>query len=399
MEPTEVSDAMAAMDALWHRAASGRPFSLVLLDGRMPDADGLAVAARIRERAELAATRIILLSSGERPGDGARIRELGIEAQLLKPAQQDELLETIYRVMSKAVSSGRRRVTRSEAASGPSSLPHQHAQSSTHHPRSATVLHVLVAEDNELSAQVVEQALLRHGHRVRLATTGREALALTEQEHFDVLLLDVHMPELDGFEVVRAIRDRESTEGGHLPIIAFTARSRKEDRERCLAAGMDDFQTKPIRPADLLAAIQRVVSTQSSQRPGAWDVLDARGLLAACGGQPTLLAKMCQTLASRAPAQMATIQGALQDSDLHRLREAAHKSCGLLSEFSSVAGDLAGDLEHLASQGDLHEAHRVAEILSKRVAELLRLTDGLTLDRLNAMDRSTRSQASTGSGS
>src|SRR5262245_63765873 len=107
------------MDALWHRAAGGRPISLVLLDGRMPDADGLAVAARIRERAELTATRIILLSSGERPGDAARSRELGIEAQLLKPAQQDELLDAIYRVMSKTASAGRRSVTRSEPASGP----------------------------------------------------------------------------------------------------------------------------------------------------------------------------------------------------------------------------------------------------------------------------------------
>jgi PAS domain S-box-containing protein len=386
MEPTEVNDGMAAMDALWHRAASGRPYPLVLLDGRMPDADGLTVAARIRERAELTATRIILLSSGERPGDAARIRELQIEAQLLKPAQQDELLETIYRVMSKAVNGGMRRVTRIEATSGSSSLPPPHATPTT-------LLHVLVAEDNELSAQVVEQSLLRHRHRVRIATTGREVLALTEQEHFDVLLLDVHMPELSGFEVVRAIRDRESTGGGHLPIIALTARSRKEDRERCLAVGMDDFQTKPIRPADLLAAIDRVVSTQSSQRPGAGDILDTPGLLAACGGEPTLLAKMCESLASRAPDHMATIEGALRDNDSHRLREAAHKACGLLSEFSSVAGDLASDLEHLASKGHFHEAQKVAETLSKRVAELLRLADGLTLDRLNAMGTACRQPA------
>jgi DNA-binding response OmpR family regulator len=95
---------MAAMDALWHRAANGRPYALVLLDARMPDADGLTVAAKIRERAELAATRIILLTSGERPGDPARFRELRIDAQLLKPVQQDELLETIYRVMSRSPS-------------------------------------------------------------------------------------------------------------------------------------------------------------------------------------------------------------------------------------------------------------------------------------------------------
>src|SRR5262249_47463707 len=158
---------------------------------------------------------------GEWPDDAARIRELRIEAQLLKPVQQDELLETIYRVMSKPVNGGMRKVTRHEAASSSSSLPLPHASPSTHHPLPATVLQVLVAEDNELSAQVVEQALLRQGHRVRLATTGREVVALTEEEKFDVLLLDVHMPELSGFEVVRAIRNRESTAGGHLPIIAL----------------------------------------------------------------------------------------------------------------------------------------------------------------------------------
>ncbi len=101
MDPTAVADGMAAMDALWHRAANGRPYALVLLDARMPDTDGVTVAAMIRERAELAATRIILLTSGERPGDPARFRELRIDAQLLKPVQQDELLETIYRAMSR----------------------------------------------------------------------------------------------------------------------------------------------------------------------------------------------------------------------------------------------------------------------------------------------------------
>src|SRR5438270_13159028 len=133
-----------------------------------------------------------------------------------------------------------------------------HPSPSILHPPSFP-LHILVAEDNELSAQVLEQALVRQGHRVRLASNGREVLALAEQGGFDLLLLDVHMPELDGFQVVRAVRERELTAGGHLPIIALTARSRKEDRERCLAAGMDDFQTKPIRPADLLAAIDRVL--------------------------------------------------------------------------------------------------------------------------------------------
>ena len=200
----------------------------------------------IRERAELAATRIILLTSGDRPGDPARFRHLRIDAHLLKPVQQDELLETIYQVMSRA---------RGDAP--PAARPAPGRDTAPAPVPAATPLHILVAEDNELSAQVLEQQLIRRGCRVRLAGDGREALALAEAGGFDLLLLDVHMPELDGFQVVRAIRERERTTAGHLPVIALTARSRKEDRERCLAAGMDDFLTKPVRPADLWAAIDQ----------------------------------------------------------------------------------------------------------------------------------------------
>src|SRR5262245_57946235 len=172
------------------------------------------------------------------------------------------------------------------------------------------------------------------GHRVRLASNGREVLTLAEQGGFDLLLLDVHMPELDGFQVVQAVRERELTAGGHLPIIALTARSRKEDRERCLAAGMDDFQTKPIRPADLAAAIDRILRTHSSRQSRRQNLLDAPVLLAACGGDPILLKKMCQTLTACLPEHLAALRDALHDQDGARLREAAHKSSGMLSEFS-----------------------------------------------------------------
>jgi PAS domain S-box-containing protein len=360
MTPAAVGDGTAAMAALRHRAANGQPYALVLLDARMPDTDGLAVAAMIRERAELAATHIILLTSGERPGDPARFRELHIDAQLLKPVQQDELLETICRVMS-----------RSPGNAPPLPWPTPRQQAGTAPVPAATPLHILVAEDDELSAQVLEQALVRQGHRVRLASNGREVLALAEQGGFDLLLLDVHMPEMDGFQVVQAVRERELTAGGHLPIIALTARSRKEDRERCLAAGMDDFQTKPIHPTDLVAAIDRVLSTRSSRHSRRRDLLDAPVLLAACGDDPTLLGKMCQTLAARAPEHLAALRDALHDQDAPRLREAAHKCCGMLSEFSTVAGDLAGHLEDIAGGARLDEAPQLLAQLETVTRELL----------------------------
>jgi len=389
MNPAAVGDGMAAMDALWHRAANGRPYALVLLDARMPDADGLAVAAMIRERAELAATRIILLTSGERPGDPARFRELRIDAQLLKPVQQDELLETIYRVLQRDEGRGKRDESRKGRQQSPVS-------SLIPHPSS---LHILVAEDNELSAQVLEQSLARQGHRVRLASNGREVLTLAEQGGFDLLLLDVHMPELDGFQVVQAVRERELTTGGHLPIIALTARSRKEDRERCLAAGMDDFQTKPIRPADLLAAIDRVLRRDEGKgmrdaghrpdpdsslipHPSSLSLLDAPVLLAACGDDPALLRKMCQTLTTRVPEHLAALRDALRDQDAPRLREAAHKCCGMLSEFSTVAGDLAGKLEDLAAGAQLDKAALILEELETLARKLLQHVGVLSIDAL-----------------
>ena len=262
------------------------------------------MAARIRERAELSATRIILLTSGDGPGDPARSRELRIDAHLLKPVQQDELLETIYRVMSRA--RGDAPTAMAEPGREPAPVPVP----------AAAPLHILVAEDNEFNAQLLERLLARRGHRVRLATNGREALALAGEGVFDLLLLDVHMPELDGFQVVQAIRERERTAGGHLPVIALTARSRKEDRERCLAAGMDDFLTKPIRPAELLAAIDRLVPAPGFAGPAGCrehvSLLDPvavlRGLRGRRGGAPG----MCRAFQTYMPDRLAEVGDALR---------------------------------------------------------------------------------------
>src|ERR1700726_763228 len=155
----------------------------------------------------------------------------------------------------------------------------------------------------------MEQLLARRGHRVRVATNGLEALALAEEGDFDLLLLDIHMPGLDGFGVVGAIRERERAAGGHLPVIALTARSRKEDRERCLAAGMDDFLTKPVPTAALFAAIDRLVSTHGVSRPAHVDagdhssLLDPVAVLSACGNDSEGLCRMCQDFQTYLPVR------------------------------------------------------------------------------------------------
>jgi PAS domain S-box-containing protein len=386
MEPTAVADGAMAMNALWQSVELGRSYALVLLDARMPDMDGLALAAMIRQRAALSSCRIILLTSGDRPGDLARYRELHIDGHLLKPVQQDELLETIYRVM--------RRTNGEAPPRGETVSPAVPAVSP---------LRVLLAEDNEFNAQHLERLLGMRGHRVQLANNGREALALAEQTIFDLLLLDIQMPELDGFQVIQALREREKSAGGHLPVIALTARSRKEDRQQCLAAGMDDYLSKPIRAADLFAAMERVVSARgvspTAPKPHAFprdqpgvgvrgdylSVLDPVVLLAACGGIAKLLEEMCQNFRSQAPALLAEVTGALRNHDAARLREAAHRLYGTITIFSTVGGQLVSDLEDRAARGPLEEAWPLVEQLEALAQELFQQMDGLSLQTLRRL--------------
>jgi CheY-like chemotaxis protein len=239
-----------------------------------------------------------------------------------------------------------------------------------------------VAEDNDFNAQLLEQLLVRRGNQVRLANNGREALSLAKEGSFCLLLLDLHMPELDGFQVAQAVREREAMAGGHLPIIALTARSRKEDRERCLVAGMDDFLAKPIQAADLWGAIDRVLSTHPPvDRPGP-GLLDPRVLLAACGGDAAVLEKICQAFQARLPDHLMAVQDAVRGRDTPRLREAAHKLSGMVAAFSTLAGGVASELEDHAAQGQLEEAQPLVAQLVTMAGELMRLVGTLSLDAL-----------------
>ena len=249
-------------------------------------------------------------------------------------------------------------------------------------------LRILVAEDNDFNRELLEHLLRHRGHSVAMAPDGREALSMLSREAFDLMLVDIHMPELDGLEVVRRVRQAERSGGraARLPVIALTATSRPGDRDLCLEAGMDDYLTKPLRAAELWSAINRVMRDQPHGASGSPSLLSASVLLAACGDDAEMLRTMCRSFTVRAPEHLARLERALRDRDAAILREAAHKFSGLLSAFSTPAGDLAASLEDLAAGSRLDEAKIIVERLGTIVPALVRLSDGLTLETLRQAD-------------
>ena len=227
----------SAVSAIAAAKASGKPLSLVILDMHMPDADGFEVAARMRDHTGLDETRMIILRSAGQRGDGVRCKELGIAGYLTKPIKRSELLACIRAVLE---------------TEQPSGAPPQLV---TRHSIRELPRRILLAEDNAVNQRLAVALLKKQGHTVVVANNGREAVEALEREQFDVVLMDVQMPVMDGFEATFAIREKERGNRKRARIIAMTAHSMKEDRERCLAAGMDGFISKPISPQQLYAAI------------------------------------------------------------------------------------------------------------------------------------------------
>ena len=224
----------------------GTPFPLVLVDGHMPDMDGFAMAEEIQNDPELAGTALLMLTSGGRQGDGARCRALGIAAYLMKPISQGELLEAIITVLGMP-----------SRGSEPPQVVTRHTLR-----ENRRKLRILLAEDNKVNQLVASRLLEKRGHTVVIVGNGREALASLDEpaSSFDLILMDVQMPDLDGFETTRIIRAREQSSGTHLPIIAMTAHAMKGDEERCLAMGMDGYTSKPIHVEQLFAVIDSVLT-------------------------------------------------------------------------------------------------------------------------------------------
>ena len=260
MEPALFEGADVALAALHEAHRAGTPYPLVLTDCHMPDVDGFALAERIKQDPPLKNTKIIMLTSAGLRGDAALCQRLGVEAYLTKPVWQSGLREALWRVLRHDPSCEAPLVTQH-------SLREERMDKASSPLRAEQVpLRILVADDNAVNQRLAQRLLEKHGHHVVLAVNGKEVLDWIEREPVVMVLMDVQMPEMDGYAATRAVRAREVAGGKHLPIIAMTARALKGDRELCLAAGMDGYIAKPIRAEELLTAISLIPSAAFSQK-------------------------------------------------------------------------------------------------------------------------------------
>ncbi len=240
--PTSAVSGPAALAAIDAASIKGKPFSMILLDHQMPGMDGFVVAEKIRQQPKAVSATIMMLSSGGQRGDASRCQTLGITAYLFKPFKQSELLDAILIALNNPL-----------ATAPKPQLITRHALRERRPP-----LSVLVAEDNLVNQRLAVRLLEKRGHSVVVATDGQKALAALDQQRFDVVMMDIQMPEVDGFQATAAIREREKLTGKHLRIIAMTAHAMEGDREKCLAAGMDGYIPKPIQAGEMIAAIEAI---------------------------------------------------------------------------------------------------------------------------------------------
>ncbi len=248
MKPTLADNGRQALETLAQAREAHKPFPLVLTDASMPEMDGFQLAEEIRKNPELSGATVMMLTSGGQRGDAARCRELGLAGYLTKPVGQGELLDAVLRVAG------------SKGSTEKPALVTRHSLREERRP-----LRILLAEDNLVNQTLASRLLEKHGHNVVTTGNGREALERLENESFDLVLMDVQMPEIDGFEATATIRKKEETTGNHLPVVAMTAHAMQGDKERCLAAGMDGYVSKPVNAKELLAVVQAAL--ENSRMP------------------------------------------------------------------------------------------------------------------------------------
>ena len=362
MAATVVPGAYEAIHALHQAQQCGRPIRLILSDVNMPDVNGFTLIEWIRRDDKLAGVSVIMLTSGERPGDNAERERLGIASHLIKPAKQSELFDEITVVL------GIKPEQEASKAVAPQPRP------------SLGTLRILLAEDNVVNQKLAVGVLKKQGHQVTVANNGKEALQALDAAEFDLVLMDVQMPEMDGFEATQSIRRREMDSGGHIPIIAMTAHAMKGDRERCLAVGMDEYIAKPIRVRELSERFAMVVDPPSQPEPTIQpplpqaddDLIRWSDALQSVEGDRELLKELVAAFLEDAPRLMTGVREAIRDRDATALQRAAHALKGSMLAVGAVdPSQRAADLETKGASGHLNQTDMIFAVLEQNMGLLL----------------------------
>jgi signal transduction histidine kinase/CheY-like chemotaxis protein len=361
MKPTLAENGKRGIATLEQTDAAGAAYPLILLDSHMPDMDGFSFAKRVKSDPRFKGAIIMMLTSGGQRGDALRCRDLRISAYLVKPLQQAELLEAILTVL------GHKPET-------PGQQPTLVTRHSLHEDRRH--LRILLAEDNPVNQMVALRLLEKTGHTVAAVANGRDAVLMVEEQEFGLVLMDVQMPEMDGFEATRVIREKEAGTPKHIPIIAMTAHAMKGDRERCLAVGMDGYIAKPIRPTQLLAEIERFrrrpePTPQNPPITPGVDCIDWQAAWANLEGDRNLLSELALMFLDDLPQQMEAIHRAVDNRQDHDLERLAHRLKGSVGNFAAKpAFEAAFHLEKIARQGDLQLAPQAVDALEYEIRRL-----------------------------
>jgi signal transduction histidine kinase/CheY-like chemotaxis protein len=370
MRPETVEGGLSALTRLTEAADAGHRFPLILLDANMPEMDGFALAASIRDDPRLAGAVVMMLTSAGSPGDSERCRALGIANHVTKPVRQEELYAAVAQALG----------TRPEA------LAEIRLAQAAPENAASRPLRILLAEDNPVNRQLAIALLKRRGHLVTVAENGQAAVDHAERERFDLVLMDVQMPVMGGFEATRIIRERECVSGGHLPIVALTARAMNGDRELCLAAGMDEYLAKPLRAADLYATVDALgaaapasePATDRRQGPDGQSVDDqppvAEALLERFLGDRSLLQAVAETFIEHLPVLLGDVDAAVAAGDLQALQRAAHSLKGSAGNFGyAPAFDAALRLEQLGQAGTQEGVPEASGSVHRTMDELVGL--------------------------
>jgi CheY-like chemotaxis protein/HPt (histidine-containing phosphotransfer) domain-containing protein len=375
MKPAVVSGVDEAVATLEKARSSGQPIQLVLTDMYMPRRDGFALIEWLRARPEYADVRVMILSSGPTAEHRARAREMQVASYLTKPVRQSTLFDAIATVIGPA-----------EAVPAAAAAP---AGEQEHAIRP---LKVLLAEDHPVNQMTATTMFEKLGHTVVVANNGREAIDRSNEQKFDVVFMDVQMPEMDGLTATGAIRLREQATGTHIPIVAMTAHAMTGDREKCLEAGMDDYVAKPIRRKDLAEVLARIVarflpealpdreSAASATDAGEESrmILDETSLLEECDHDKALLRRMVEIFDRDVRDRLPRLRAAVHAADADAVKQEAHALKGGVGNFfARAAYDTAHDLEKMGAAGNLSNARATLQTLESQLESLRRKLEEL----------------------